>query len=114
METDTIIDYYYYIDKWPERAQDGFITGEDSMVGGCAINMAAAASSLGCPAYVISGLGEDQAAETAGKYMMEHALPTDLIERAGGTSGKRRRRLSGSRGTLSDKYQKRCYGPEPC
>lgn len=83
-----IIDYYYYIDKWPERAQDGFITGEDSMVGGCAINMAAAASSLGCPAYVISGLGEDQAAETAGKYMMEHALPTDLIERAGGTSGK--------------------------
>ncbi|MGI6205441.1 MAG: carbohydrate kinase family protein [Anaerovoracaceae bacterium] len=83
-----IIDDYFYIDKWPDRSQDGFITGEKSMVGGCAINMAAAASNLGCPAYVISGIGSDREAEIAEKYMKDNGLPVDLLEEAGGTSGK--------------------------
>lgn len=83
-----IIDYYYYIDKWPQRSQDGFISGESSMVGGCAVNMAAAAKNLGCPAYIVSGMGDDQAADIAEKYMEEKGLPTDLLERVAGNSGK--------------------------
>lgn len=34
------MDCYYAIDAFPERGQDGFITAEKMMAGGCAVNMA--------------------------------------------------------------------------
>lgn len=83
-----IMDCYYAIDALPERGQDGFITGEKMMAGGCAVNMAVTVENLGGKAHVISGMGNDKSSEDLMGYMDEHRLSTRFIEQTEGNAGK--------------------------
>jgi sugar/nucleoside kinase (ribokinase family) len=83
-----VMDYYYSIDAWPVHSQDGLITGEESMVGGCAVNMAVTVMNLGGLAYVVSGVGEDETSHALEAYMKLNGLPLDMVKHVGGTSGK--------------------------
>ena len=83
-----LMDYYYSIDAWPKRSQDGFITDEKALVGGCAVNMAATLKNLGATAHVISGIGTDATGRELSAYMVEHGLSADYLENVAGLSGK--------------------------
>lgn len=41
-------DVYYSVSRWPDRGQDGFISDENVVVGGCAVNMAVTAEIWAC------------------------------------------------------------------
>lgn len=82
------MDCYYSIDAWPVRSQDGFITDEKMMAGGCAVNMAATIKNLGGLPVVISGMGNDSMSDSLMEYMNENSLSTKLIKRCDGTIGK--------------------------
>ena len=64
-----IMDCYYAIDAFPERGQDGFITAEKMMAGGCAVNMAVTIENLGGKSHVISGMGDDPSSVNLMDYM---------------------------------------------
>lgn len=83
-----IMDCYYEIDSLPARGQDGFITGEKTIAGGCAVNMAVTIENLGGKAHVISGIGSDGTSELLMNYMKEHNLSDKFLERTGGDTGK--------------------------
>lgn len=82
------MDYYYEVDRWPDRAQDAFINSESMKVGGCSVNMAVTAKNLGAEASVISGVGNDEVGLQLESYMQEHGLSTDMISRTDEVSGK--------------------------
>lgn len=83
-----IMDCYYEIDALPERGQDGFITAEKMIAGGCAVNMAVTIENLGGRAHVVSGMGDDPDSANLTAYMKEHGLSTKFIEPASGRIGK--------------------------
>lgn len=83
-----IMDCYYAIDAFPERGQDGFITAEKMMAGGCAVNMAVTIENLGGKAHVISGMGDDPSSVNLMDYMKRHSLSTKFIEQVEGKVGK--------------------------
>ncbi len=83
-----LMDYYYNVDAWPKRSQDGFITKETAMVGGCAINMAVTIKNLGGNAHVISGIGTDATGRELLDYMEKHDLSQEHLENVEGLSGK--------------------------
>lgn len=83
-----IMDCYYTIDALPERGQDGFITGEKVMAGGCAVNMAVTVENLGGKAHVISGMGDDKSSADLMDYMKRHGLSSKFIEQTKGNAGK--------------------------
>ena len=81
-------DVYYSVSRWPDRGQDGFISDENVVVGGCAVNMAVTAENLGLRAHVVSCVGEDEIGGRMDGYLKEHGLSRRLIRRTGGVSGK--------------------------
>ena len=83
-----VMDYYYEIDRWPDRAQDAFINSESLRVGGCAVNMAVTVKNLGTEASVISGIGKDDVGRHLESYMIEHGLSTDMMWQTDEVSGK--------------------------
>ncbi len=83
-----VMDHYNYIDQWPQRSQDAFITREKSVVGGCAINMAVTIENLGKKAHVISGVGADATGDELIKYMSLNALSRKYIKQVQGATGK--------------------------
>ena len=58
-----VVDKYFDIESYPDRGQDGFITGEAAFVGGCAINIAATINNLGGRAHVVSDVGSEKTVE---------------------------------------------------
>ena len=82
------MDYYYEVDRWPDRAQDAFINSESLRVGGCSINMAVTVKNLGAEACVISGIGRDSIGMQLESYMREHELPDDMLRQTDEVSGK--------------------------
>lgn len=83
-----LMDYYYNIDAWPDRSQDGVITGEKAVVGGCAVNMAATIRNLGAKAHVISAIGTDVTGQELSAYMKTHGLSCEYLKNVEGISGK--------------------------
>ena len=81
-------DVYYSVSRWPDRGQDGFISDENVVVGGCAVNMAVTAENLGLRAHVVSCVGEDEIGGRMDGYLKEHGLSRRLIRRTEGVSGK--------------------------
>ena len=81
-------DVYYRVDRWPQRGQDGFLSDETVMAGGCAVNMAVTAENLGVRAHVVSSVGSDSTAETLAEYLKEHGLSERFVVCAAGPSGK--------------------------
>ena len=81
-------DVYYSVSRWPERGQDGFITDEKVVVGGCAVNMAVTAENLGLRAHVVSCVGDDAVGGQMQKYMEENGLSSRFIRKVSGDSGK--------------------------
>lgn len=82
-----LLDRYFEVDRWPVRGQDGYIAGEDSYVGGCAINMAVTIENLGGKAHVASCVGNDRTGKSILEYMEEHALSQTLLSQVDGTTG---------------------------
>lgn len=83
-----IVDYYYHVTEWPRRGQDGFITGENEIVGGCAVNMAVTLKNLGADACVISGIGNDDTADRILEYMNINELSAEFLINISGNTGK--------------------------
>lgn len=81
-------DIYYRISSWPERGQDGFLSGEEVKAGGCAVNMAVTAENLGVRAHVVSCVGNDGTASMLRDYLRVHGLSERFIVPAGEASGK--------------------------
>ena len=81
-------DVDYNASRWPKHGQDGFITGEKVVVGGCAVNMAVTAENLGLKAHVVSCVGDDGIGGQMVSYMEEHGLSVRFIRRIEGESGK--------------------------
>lgn len=82
------IDCYYKIDRWPERAGDAFVLGEETHIGGCAVNMAVTIRNLGGQAYVLSCVGDDENGKNVTSYMKEHGLSLKYFEELKGRTGK--------------------------
>ena len=81
-------DIYYRVDSWPQRGQDGFLSGEEVKAGGCAVNMAVTAENLGLRAHVVSCVGNDDTAAMLRKYLKAHGLSERFIMAAEEASGK--------------------------
>lgn len=82
-----LLDRYFYIDRWPERGQDGFFDHEDAFVGGCAINMAVTIHNLGGRAHVVSCVGQDPAGQNILAYLEQHGLSQSLVYPTAGATG---------------------------
>ena len=82
-----LLDRYFYIDRWPERGQDGFLKQEDSFVGGCSVNMAATIQNLGGTAHIVSCIGKDRAAQQILQYLDIHGMSRKLVHPVPGTTG---------------------------
>ena len=82
-----LLDRYFYIDRWPARGQDGFLTREESFVGGCSLNMAVTIRNLGGSAHAAACVGDDTIARTIRGYLAEHGLSGQLIPTLSGTTG---------------------------
>lgn len=83
-----VADEYLEIDKWPDRSQDGFILGEKTVPGGCALNMAVTAENLGETAYIVSCVGADETGRKLTGYLSEHELSGRYIMETPEASGK--------------------------
>lgn len=83
-----LVDYYYKINKWPDRSQDAFIKGEFFQVGGCAINMAVTISNLGAYAHVVSSISNDDTGNIIKKYIKNNGLSDYLLKSVDDKSGK--------------------------
>lgn len=81
-------DVYYNVSRWPDRGQDGFMSDEKVVVGGCAVNMAVTAENLGVRAHVVSCVGDDEVGAMLAEYMGRHGLSERFIRRTEGASGK--------------------------
>ena len=81
-------DIYYRIDSWPQRGQDGFLSGGEIRAGGCAVNMAVTAENLGVRAHVVSCVGNDDTAAMLRDYLRAHGLSERFVMSAEEASGK--------------------------
>ena len=82
-----LLDRYFYIDRWPERGQDGFLEREDSFVGGCSVNMAATIQNLGGTAHIVSCIGTDHAGQNILQYLDAHGLSARFVRPVPGNTG---------------------------
>ena len=82
-----LLDKYFEVDDYPERGQDGLITNEFSMAGGCSINMAATFNNLGGSAQVVSYLGTDQTGREIMEYLSGHGLSQKYVKQKEGETG---------------------------
>ncbi len=74
-----LLDRYLEVDRFPHRGGDGVITGEYDLVGGCAINMAAAFQNLGGEAHVVASLGDGSVGRRIGDYLDLHGFSRRFI-----------------------------------
>ena len=82
-----LLDRYFKVDRWPARSQDGYVTDEQTFVGGCAVNMAVTAANLGGEACVVSAVGDDKAGIDILEYMHIHGLSGKYVYKSEGTTG---------------------------
>ena len=82
-----VADRYFDIEGYPDRGQDGFITGETAYVGGCAVNIAATINNLGGNAHIVSYVGNDKTGEQILRYIRHNGFAEDFIKQAEGKSG---------------------------
>jgi len=82
-----LLDRYLEMDAYPQRGQDGLITNEFSMAGGCTINMAATFNNLGGNAHMVSYIGTDQTGREISEYLDRHGFSGKFIKQAEGETG---------------------------
>ncbi len=82
-----LLDKYLKISQLPIRGQDGFITDEFNLIGGCSINMAATFNNLGGTAHIVSYVGDDQTGEQILSYIYKHDFSTKYIKQKFGNTG---------------------------
>jgi len=82
-----VLDRYFEIKKYPIRGQDGFITGENEFVGGCAINMASTVNNLGGCAHIVSSVGNDDVGKSIISYIEKHGFSKRYIRTVNEPSG---------------------------
>ena len=82
-----LIDRYVTVDRFPARGGDGYITDSFDVVGGCALNMAKAARSLGAEPHIASFLGNDAWSIMISDFMEKERLPMDCIGQMRGSTG---------------------------
>lgn len=82
-----LLDRYFYIDRWPDRGQDGFLEREESFVGGCSINMAVTIHNLGGYAHIATCIGDDQTGRDIQCYLDDHGLSSRLVYSLPGATG---------------------------
>ncbi|HWQ77272.1 MAG TPA: carbohydrate kinase family protein [Anaerovoracaceae bacterium] len=82
-----LLDKYLEVETYPERGQDGLITDEFNIAGGCSINMAATFNNLGGSAYVVSYIGADQTGREIMDYLDRHGLSAEYVKQIEGDTG---------------------------
>lgn len=82
-----LLDRYHELDAYPPRGGDAVILDEYELVGGCAVNMAAAFHNLGGEAHIVASLGRGPIAGRIRAYLEEHGLSLRFIGPAGGDAG---------------------------
>lgn len=82
-----LLDKYLETEVYPERGQDGLITNEFSMAGGCTINMAATFNNLGGNAHMVSYIGTDRTGCEIMEYLNRHGFSGKFIKQIEGETG---------------------------
>ncbi|MEL7656322.1 MAG: carbohydrate kinase family protein, partial [Bacillota bacterium] len=82
-----ILDKYLEMEKYPERGQDGLITKDFDIAGGCSINMAATFNNLGGNAHVVSYIGTDTTGHEIKDYMDKHGFSRKYMKQIEGDTG---------------------------
>lgn len=82
-----LLDRYFELDRFPRRGGDAVIRNEYDLVGGCAINMAAAFENLGGQAHIVASLGQGPMAGRIRAYLQEHGLSQRFIAPADTDAG---------------------------
>lgn len=82
-----LLDKYLEMETYPERGQDGLITDEFSMAGGCSINMAATFNNLGGNAHVVSYIGADPTGREIMNYLNQHGFSGKYVKQVEGDTG---------------------------
>lgn len=82
-----LLDRYLEMEAYPERGQDGLITNEFSMAGGCSINMAATFNNLGGSAHMVSYIGMDPTGREIMDYLNLHGFSRKYIKQVEGDTG---------------------------
>lgn len=82
-----LLDRYFELDRFPRRGGDAVIHNEYDLVGGCAINMAAAFENLGGRAHIVASLGRGPMAGRIRDYLDEHGLSQRFIAPADTDAG---------------------------
>ncbi len=82
-----LLDRYLEMETYPERGQDGLITNEFSMAGGCSINMAATFNNLGGNAHMVSYIGMDPTGREIIDYLNLHGFSGKYIKQVEGDTG---------------------------
>lgn len=82
-----ILDRYLEMETYPERGQDGLISSDFSMAGGCSINMAVTFNNLGGSAHMVSYLGTDSTGHEIVDYLDLHGLSRKYIKQVEGDTG---------------------------
>lgn len=82
-----LLDQYLEMEAYPERGQDGLITNEFSMAGGCSINMAATFNNLGGNAHVVTYLGMDPTGREIMDYLNWHGFSGKYVKQVEGNTG---------------------------
>lgn len=82
-----LLDRYLEMEAYPERGQDGLITNEFSMAGGCSINMAATFNNLGGSAHMVSYIGLDPTGREIMDYLNLHGFSRKYIKQVEGDTG---------------------------
>ncbi|MCL1809438.1 MAG: carbohydrate kinase family protein [Clostridiales bacterium] len=82
-----LVDRYMLVDKYPERGEDGCITGSFNVVGGCTANIAKTVKNLGAVPYAVSFVGSDTAGSEIIDFMHRERLPVDCVRRTEGGTG---------------------------
>lgn len=82
-----LLDKYLETEVYPERGQDGLITNEFSMAGGCTINMAATFNNHGGNAQMVSYIGTDRTGREIMEYLNRHGFSGKFIKQIEGETG---------------------------
>jgi len=82
-----LLDKYLEMETYPKRGQDGLITSEFSMAGGCSINMAATFNNLGGNAHVVTYVGMDPTGREIMDYLNWHGFSGKFVKQVDGDTG---------------------------